>query len=156
MEATVTSIANVGRIRIRENRSGVNCLIIDNFAPTIDGNKVAGFIPVSIVIATLRSDVKSNVLILSIAKAIQKSGENLSLNDCVENAIRTVLSHLRIKATYVLHKEGEEYEGGKYTTDWYQLDADSIRFSYGEHKDAYNACDVDYFLKESKSVIEDF
>ena len=41
MEATVTSIANVGRIRIRENRSGVNCLVIDNFAPTIDGNKVA-------------------------------------------------------------------------------------------------------------------
>lgn len=157
MEKTVVSIAEIKRVRVRENNNGVNCLVMDNFKPTKDGDKTVDYIPISIIIALLRSDLKSNILILSIAKALQKSGENISLNDCVETAIRIVLTHLKIKAEYNLHTPEEEYKPGcNYTTNWYQIDSDSIKFSYGQHKTAYQNCDAEYFIKDNKTVVEDF
>lgn len=161
----VTSIAALGNkygnVRIAKNQYDVKCIVIDNFAPQINSEeKGTAFVPVSIIISLLNSDVKAQMLILALAKKLANlAGKGVGLNDTIENATRTILGSLRIKANFDLRVAGQVFtkaDGteGAYTSDWYQLDTDSIRLSFGEAKEAYQNCDPDYFI--SDSVIEDF
>lgn len=167
-DATFTTIANLatksGNIRIGENNHGVKCLIINGIRPVYDSDElISDMIPASIIIAILRQDVKANLLILAIAKELKDSaGKGISVSDCTELATRSVLNRLRIKCTYILRKEGDKYtttdgEEREYTTNWYQLDTDSIKLSFGEHKSAYETLDAKYFIGNNEiSGIEDF
>ena len=163
----VTSIAALGNkygnVRIGANSNGIKCIIVDDLAPIVgeEGKFTTGFVPVSIIAALINSDVKSNLLILAVAKKLASiAGKGISNSDTIEQATRKVFGALKIKATYALRVAGEIYtkaDGteGAYTTDWYELLTDTIRLSFGDKRDAYLACDADAFI-EDKSVIEDF
>lgn len=161
----ITSIAALGNkyhnVRIAKNQYDVKCIVIDNFAPQVNSEeKGTAFVPVSIIISLLNSDVKAQMLILALAKKLANlAGKGVGLNDTIENATRTILGSLRIKANFDLRVAGqiftkEDGTEGAYTSDWYQLDTDSIRLSFGEAKEAYQNCDPDYFIADS--AIEDF
>lgn len=159
---TITRIATVankrGSVRIANNSNDVKCLVIDGFAPD---DKVC-FVPVSIVLGRLLTDVKSNLLLISISKELAKNaGKGINANDCREQAIRALLSKLRIKGDFNHHTAGEVFtkEDGTesaYTTDWDELDADTVKFSYGELKSAYESTDAKAFVAGSNDVVEDF
>ena len=97
------------------------------------------------------------MFILAVAKELA-SKNKLSLRDVSESAYRSVLNKMRIKADFIYHKEGDAYgedENEKYTKDGYHLVPESIRFSFGEHRSAFDNNDVSHFISDT-SVVEDF
>ena len=154
----IAAIANAyGNVRICLDRYGTNSLVVPGLRP----DDTDGFIPISIIRAFLESDVRSSRLVLAVCKALADGIKGVRPTDFVNDAIRRILAKMKIKATYILHQAGEVYtdektgETGAYTKDWYELDTQSIRLSYGENKDAYLNCDASAFIAES-SMIEDF
>lgn len=158
----ITRIATVankrGSVRIANNSNDVKCLVIDGFAPD---DKVC-FVPVSIVLGKLLSDIKSNLLLIAISKELAKNvAKGINASDCRDQAVRALLSKLRIKGDFNHHTAGEVFtkEDGTesaYTTDWDELDADTIKFSYGELRADYDACNAKAFIAGSNDVVEDF
>lgn len=154
----IAEIANAyGNVRICANSAGVNCVVVPGLHP----NGTDGFVPVSVISAFLQSDVRSSRLVLAVCKTLADGIKGVRPADFVNDAIRRVLAKMKIKVTYVLHQAGEVYtdektgETGAYTKDWYELQNETIRLSYGENKDAYLAGDASAFITES-SMIEDF
>ena len=154
----IAAIANAyGNVRISPDKYGTNSLVVPGFRP----DDADGFVPISIIRAFLESDARSSLLVVAVCRALADGIKGVRPTDLVNDAIRRILSKMKIKGTYILHQAGEVYtdektgETGAYTKDWYELDTKSVRLSYGENKDAYLNCDVSAFITES-SMIEDF
>ena len=170
MSNIVTRIASVatkrGNVRISTTERGIKCLVVPGFRP----NDEDGFVTIGAVIGKLLGkDIKTNRLYNAIInKLVEMNNKDLpdgvdkvTAKECQDPALRMLLSKLRIKADYILRVAGEVFtkedgSEGSYAKDWYQLDEDSITFSYGEYKEAYLACDPTPFIGSESDVIEDF
>lgn len=168
---TITRIATVatkrGSVRIANNSNDVKCLVIDGFAPD---DKVC-FVPVNVVVGKLLGkSVKSLMLYNAIAKKLMddanknkpKGATKATIKECQDPALRLLLSKLGIKGSFVHHIAGEVFtkeDGteGVYTKDWDELDCDTVTFSYGQYKEAYENCDPTPFINGGEDdVVEDF
>ena len=154
-----------GNIRVRTSNAGINCVVVPKGRP--DGTDA--WVPVSIISAFLQADAKTNRLILACERELANGIKGVRPHDFAENAIRSILGKMKVKLTYVPHKAGEVYvnettgEQGTYEKDGYNLDIKTkgaFILSYGvkgsEGRNAYEACDVQYFLDTDNETIGDF
>lgn len=164
---TVVRIATLGNkygnIRIGTNPNDERVIIVDDFAPMF-GQKDkfnTGFIPYRVISGKLNNDIRANLLIRAVAKKlIAIGGKGFSIADVLDQAVRKVMSAVKVKCTYVLRAENEVYtkaDGteGKYTKNWYELLDDDIHISFGDKREDYLNCNVDAFIGD-ESLIEDF
>lgn len=168
-ESNVVRIAEIGNaygnINTYVNDNGITLVVIKGMKPD-DNNE---FVPLSLLKAKLMEDFVSRELIVAtstalaerINDALSEDAPRVRPSKCAADALRSIVGKMRIKGTYIHHKPGETYvdkatgETGAYTKDWYELDTQSVKLSYGEHRDAYKALDASAFISDSSSI-EDF
>lgn len=154
-----------GNIRVRTSNACINCLIVPK--GRVDGGDA--WVPVSIITAFLQADARSTRLILACARELASGIKGVRPSDFTNDAIRAILGKMKVKLTYVPHFAGEVYvnettgEQGTYEKDGYNLDTKTkgaFILSYGvkgsDGRNAYEACDVKYFLDSDNETIGEF